>query len=276
MTTTAHPPPPATLEGWYSLCVVSRFDRHGWRRWDTNERDRALASARSTLLRITAPEDQGWSALVTLAGNTSDVLLLHLRPTLEEIIAVEQTLAREPLWEVLTPTFTFLSVTEVALYALSSQLLDETLARGGEVGDALYSEVLAARLGAEREVSHVERRLYPRIPQEMPYVCFYPMSKRRHAPHNWYALPLSERDGLMRAHGVTGRRYRGRIAQIVTGATGFEEWEWGVTLFARDALDIKHVVTDMRYDPASAEYAEFGDFFVGVRSDVETWLGMFE
>ena len=274
MSTSAHPP--ATLEGWYSLCVVSRLDRQAWRKWDDTRRAQTLTSARSALLRITAPEHQGWSALVRLAGSASDVLLLHLRPTLEEIIAVEHTLAREPLWDVLSPTFTFLSVTEVALYGLSSQLLNETLARGGEVGDALYSEALAARLGAERSLVHVERRLHPAIPQDMPYMCFYPMSKRRHDPHNWYSLPLAERDRLMHDHGLTGRRYRGRIAQIVSGATGFEEWEWGVTLFARDALDIKHVVTDMRYDPASAEFAEFGEFFVGVRSDVATWLGQFE
>lgn len=270
MAANAHPP--ATLEGWFSLCTVLRLDRHRWRTLGAPARAHALASAHDALARITAPQADGWSALVALTGSSSDLLVLHLRPTLAEIAAIEASLRREPLWDLLTPDFTFLSVTEVALYSLSTQLLEETVARGGEVGDAAYLDALEARLAVEREVSHVARRLRPPLPDDMPHVCFYPMSKRRRAPHNWYTLPLAERDRLMRDHGLTGRRYRGRISQIVTGSTGFEQWEWGVTLFARDVLDIKHIVTDMRYDPASADYAEFGEFFLGVRTDAQRWL----
>ena len=97
----------------------------------------------------------------------------------------------------------------------------------------------------------------------MPYICFYPMSKRRVPGQNWYAQTLDERSRLMQAHGRTGRRYAGRVVQIITGSIGFEAWEWGVTLFAADPLDFKKLVTDMRFDEVSATYAEFGDFFVG-------------
>ena len=97
----------------------------------------------------------------------------------------------------------------------------------------------------------------------MPYICFYPMSKRRGPEQNWYALSLAERSRLMQAHGKTGRRYAGRVLQIITGAIGFDAWEWGVTLFAKDPLDFKKLVTDMRFDEVSAKYAEFGDFYVG-------------
>ena len=109
----------------------------------------------------------------------------------------------------------------------------------------------------------MRRRLYPPRPSEMPYVCFYPMSKRRDAGQNWYTLTLEERSRLMYAHGLTGRRYAGRVQQIITGSIGFENWEWGVTLFAKDPLDVKKLVTDMRFDEVSARYAEFGDFFMG-------------
>lgn len=269
---TAHAHPPATLEGWYSLCVVARFDRRAWRFATAQSRQAARSSADETLGRLSAPAGGGWTETVTLVGSTSDVLLLHLRPTLEDIAEVERSIKCEPLWEFLIPTFSFLSVTEVAAYGLSSRLVQDTVARGGEVGDAVYREELDLRLRAEREVAHVQHRLYPVPPPDMPYVCFYPMSKRRHAPHNWYTLPLDERERLMRGHGQTGRGYRGRISQIISASTGFEEWEWGVTLFARDPLDIKRVVTDMRYDPASADYAEFGEFFVGKRCSPSVWL----
>jgi chlorite dismutase len=97
----------------------------------------------------------------------------------------------------------------------------------------------------------------------MPYVCFYPMSKRRDASQNWYTLSLDERSRLMQSHGLTGRRYAGKVQQVITGAIGLDAWEWGVTLFAKDALDFKKLVTDMRFDEVSAKYAEFGDFYVG-------------
>ena len=92
---------------------------------------------------------------------------------------------------------------------------------------------------------------------------FYPTSKRRDAGQNWYALSLEERSALMHRHGAVGRRHAGRVRQVITGAIGFDAWEWGVTLFAADPLELKRVVTDMRYDEASAKYAEFGDFYVG-------------
>ena len=97
----------------------------------------------------------------------------------------------------------------------------------------------------------------------MPYVCFYPMSKRRGESQNWYTLSLDERSRLMQAHGLTGRRYAGKVQQVITGAIGLDAWEWGVTLFAKDPLDFKKLVTDMRFDEVSAKYAEFGDFYVG-------------
>lgn len=270
VTTKVHPP--ATLEGWYSLCVVERLDRRAWRSASEVSRQAARSSANEALARLSAPACGGWTETVTLVGSTSDVLFLHLRPTLEDIAEVERILRSEPLWESLVPTFSFLSVTEVALYGLSSRLIEETQSRGGEVGDASYRETLALRLREERTVSHIQHRLYPVPPPDMTYVCFYPMSKRRHAPHNWYALPLVERERLMQGHGLTGQRYRGRISQIITASTGFEEWEWGVTLFARDPLDIKYVVTDMRYDAASADYAEFGEFYLGKRCSPSDWV----
>ena len=106
----------------------------------------------------------------------------------------------------------------------------------------------------------------------MPYVCFYPMSKRREATRNWYALPYEERYRLMEGHGRVGRNYKGRVVQLVTGSTGLDDWEWGVTLFAEDQAAIKECVHEMRFDEASAVYAEFGPFYVGLLAPVEEVL----
>jgi hydrogen peroxide-dependent heme synthase len=119
----------------------------------------------------------------------------------------------------------------------------------------------------------LEPRLHPRLPPpDARVVCFYPMSKRRDATGNWYALPYEERYRLMEGHGRVGRNYRGRVVQLVTGSTGLDDWEWGVTLFARDPADLKACVHEMRFDEASAVYADFGPFYVGLLGTVEDVL----
>jgi len=115
-----------------------------------------------------------------------------------------------------------------------------------------------------------QRRLYPRLPPEgKPAFCFYPMSKRRNVGQNWYALPYDERLELMHGHGKTGREFAGRVLQLITGSTGIDDFEWGVTLFAVHPDDLKEVVYRMRFDEASAHYAEFGPFFAGLVAPLE-------
>jgi chlorite dismutase len=118
-----------------------------------------------------------------------------------------------------------------------------------------------------------QARLYPVLPPEgKAAFCFYPMSKRRTTTFNWYALPYEERAELMRAHGTVGRTFKGRILQLITGSTGLDDWEWGVTLFAVHPDDLKACVYEMRFDEASARYAEFGPFYTGMVDAVEVVL----
>lgn len=122
----------------------------------------------------------------------------------------------------------------------------------------------AAGLPAEMK----EHRLHPRLPPEgMPAVCFYPMSKRREAGLNWYMLPYEERRALMGGHGAVGRRFAGRVLQLITGSVGLDDYEWGVTLFGQALCDLKEVVYTMRFDPASAQYAQFGPFYTGLLAE---------
>jgi chlorite dismutase len=264
--------PPETTEGWYVLHQILAWDRAALRAL-TDDRRAALArEAEATLAQMESPQAGGWSAVVPLIGSRADLMLLHFRPTLDDLGVAQRDVARLPLFDLLRPVYSFLSITEAGLYHASAQLAGDAVSRGGAVGDEEYRAEMAKRVEAERTSAHVQRRLYPTQPADMPYVCFYPMSKRRVPGQNWYALPLEERSRLMMAHGMTGRGYAGRVVQVITGAIGFESWEWGVTLFAGDPLTFKKLVTDMRFDEVSAEYAEFGEFFVGRRAGVREWL----
>jgi len=265
--------PPETTEGWYAFHQILAFDRAALRGIAAHDRNRIRIEAESALDAALSPASGGWSAVVPLVGSRADVMVVHFRPTFDGIGDVQRSLARVELLDYLRPVYTFLSVTEAGLYHASAQLAADAEARGGAVGDTQHREAMNARVAAERASAHVQRRLFPPIPSDMPYVCFYPMSKRRAPDQNWYALPLEERSRLMMAHGMTGRGYAGRVVQVITGALGLDAWEWGVTLFAADPLAFKKIVTDMRFDEVSAQYAEFGDFYVGRISTPRDWIG---
>jgi len=248
--------PPETLEGWYALHQLYAIDRRAMRALAPDAlRDLRCSSAES-LAAMTSASD-GWSALVSLVGSTANLLVMHFRPTLDELQSVQRRVEQLPVIDYLRPVMYFLSVTELGLYQLAAHGQDDPQRE--------------ARLRAERESPHTLRRLYPPLPENMPYVSFYPMSKRRDTGQNWYTLPLQDRSKLMHSHGLTGRRYAGRVTQIITGAIGLDKWEWGVTLFAKDPVDFKKLVTEMRFDEASAKYAEFGDFYVGRLTTPEAW-----
>jgi peroxiredoxin len=269
MTTPPIAHPPETLEGWYALHQIFRLTRQ------KPDATRFARLARSSAVALgsapnprkkgakNAPAPVGWSCFVRLIGSTSDLMVIHFRESLDAIGSAQDALSKTELGKTLQPAYAFLSVTEAGLYHITAELARAAEARGGKVGDTEYARTLAGRATAERESQQVRRRLYPELPDNMPYVCFYPMSKRRDASQNWYTLPLDERSRLMQAHGITGRRYSGKVQQVITGAIGLDAWEWGVTLFAQDPLDFKKLVTDMRFDEVSAKYAEFGDFYVG-------------
>jgi chlorite dismutase len=227
--------PPETLEGWYALHQIYTCETHDMRQLDTT---------------VASPPGEGWSVAVPLIGSIADLMVIHFRPTLDAIGDAQREFGAKGEKGGLHLAYSFLSVTEAGMYHLTAK-------HGNDPA------TLAEKIAAEKDTDHVRKRLYPPVPAGMPYVCFYPMSKRRDAGQNWYTLGLEERSRLMYSHGMTGRRYAGRVQQIITGSIGFENWEWGVTLFAKDPLDIKKLVTDMRFDEVSAKYAEFGDFFLG-------------
>lgn len=255
ISTTAHPP--ETVEGWYALHQIFRRAPDAPHADDDDDPLMGIDVG-----SITRRLSDGWTAVCSLIGSVDELMVIHFRRTLEEIQEA-QGYADVLRGSHLHISYAFLSVTEAGLYHITAQLSADALRRGGSVGDAEYKAKVAERVNAEVATDHIQRRLFPELPHDMPYVCFYPMSKRRGLGQNWYTLSLDERSRLMTAHGLTGRRYAGKVQQIITGAIGFENWEWGVTLFAKDPLDFKKLITDMRFDEVSAKYAEFGEFYVG-------------
>ena len=257
---------PGTIEGWYCLHQMVRVDWRALRALGGQERGALVREATELFGDFARPERAGWSAVYRLIGGGADLMFVHFRETLDELADVQLAIRRSRLGAYLQIAYDFTSVTEAGLYHDSAQA-----AEAAQGDRKKYQAMLDEAAAAEGASPHVKSRLYPEPPADMRYVSFYPMSKRRVHPDNWYALPVADRNRMMREHGLSGRRFAGRIFQVITGAVGFDEWEWGVTLFAREPLDIKRVVTELRYDEASAKYGEFGEFFVGVHMRHDAW-----
>ena len=235
---------PETLEGWFALHDLRRFDRIAWRRLPAAERERALTEATDLLASFERVEDAsaGRSVTYSVIGHKADLLLFHLRPEVGELHELERAFDDTLLAAYTTRPTSYLSVVEMSRH-------------GSPEGAAANIE----------DSPYVQARLYPEIPPHSAYVCFYPMSKKREGTDNWYTLSAADRGELMREHGRTGRGYAGRVTQVVTGSMGLDDWEWGVTLFSDDPLLIKKLVYEMRFDEASARFADFGSFYVGRR-----------
>ncbi|MEF8813301.1 MAG: heme-binding protein [Halovenus sp.] len=241
--------PPPTDEGWYALHEFYRIDWDRWRGATARERRRALADGIEFLedALSVGDSDDGASALYSVLGNEADVMVLHLRPTSAHLGALERGFQRTDFAAYTERTDSFVSVTEASGYSERARdYFEDEL----DEDSGLYN--------------YIRTRLYPEIP-DATHVCFYPMDKRRQPEQNWYDLPFEERAEHMAAHGDIGRDYGGRVVQMITGAIALDDWEWGVTLWGDDLTDMKDLLYEMRFDPSTSQYAEFGSFSVGRR-----------
>jgi hydrogen peroxide-dependent heme synthase len=258
--------PPATLEGWYALHQTFATDWQALQALPVEQRASIAHEAAQSFEEWQAPPAGGWSAAFRLVGGGADWLFVHFRTSLDELAALQLRLRRSSFGELLRLTYDYVSVTEAGLYHATAQAAREAEPRSKD-----FERMLAEVAEADFHSPHARTRLFPEVPSGMRFVSFYPMNKRRAHGQNWYALPIEERNRLMREHGMTGRRYANRVFQVITGSVGLDDWEWGVTLFARDPLEFKRIVTEMRYDEASAVYGEFGQFLTGIRIAPEDW-----
>jgi len=255
------PAVPLTLEGAFILHQMFRVRWTAWRDLGSTDRKHVLSRAISTFAAMEAHRQEP-TALFSLLGHKGDLMLVHFRRTLDELNHAELTVAGSEINEYLEPTTSYLSVIELGLYEASVKLYSGLTAKGLQPGTAEWNREVEAELVKQREAA--TPRLWPEIPRRR-YLCFYPMNKFRGETKNWYSEPIHERQRMMGEHGMIGRHYAGRVTQIISGSIGFDDWEWGVDLFADDPIVFKKLVYEMRFDEASAVYGLFGAFFVGLR-----------
>ena len=255
------PAAPLTLDGAFILHQMFRIRWAAWRALSSSDRKHLLAHA-ITIFAAMEDNHQEPTALFSLLGHKGDLMLVHFRKTVDELNHAELTVAASELNEYLEPAGSYLSVIELGLYEASVKLYSELTAKGLHAGTAEWNREVDAELAKQREAAAA--RLWPEIPRRR-YLCFYPMNKFRGETKNWYGEPIHERQRMMREHGMIGRHYAGRVTQIISGSIGFDDWEWGVDLFADDPLVFKKLVYEMRFDEASAVYGLFGAFYVGLR-----------
>jgi hydrogen peroxide-dependent heme synthase len=255
------PPVPLTIEGYSVLHQMMRVRWAAWRQLAATEKAAIVDEAAGTLGRM-EQNSAGQSALFSLLGHKGDVMFIHFRQSFDELNAAELQLAQLRLSDFLEPTTSYLSVIELGLYESTIKAYRDLKDRGIEAHSDEWKQAIAEVLARQKEA--MRPRLFPELPKHR-YVSFYPMDRRRGEAKNWYTLPIEERARQMNEHGLVGRRYAGEVRQIITGSIGFDDWEWGVDLFADDPLVFKKLIYEMRFDEVSAVYALFGQFYLGLR-----------
>jgi peroxiredoxin len=258
----ALPPVPLTVEGASVLHQMMRIRRAAWRGLSEPERKRILDEAAGVFGALEQPSGGRQSAIYSLLGHKGDLMLVHFRRSFEELNQAEIEIARLALTDYLEPAHSYLSVIELGLYESTSKVYRSLAEKGVQPHSEEWNREIDATL--ERQRQAMAPRLWPEIPAAK-YLCFYPMDRRRGESKNWYQESMAERARMMNEHGMIGRRYAGEVKQIITGSIGFDDWEWGVDLFAEDPLVFKRLIYEMRFDEVSAVYALFGAFYVGLR-----------
>ena len=256
-----NPAVPETLEGW---SVLHQMFRVRWDAWKTLPRGRRKEMADEAIALLAPLEGlkEGPSALVTLLGHKGDLMLIHFRKTFDELSQIELQITRLGFHDLLEATSSYVSIVELGLYDMTAKIHEDLKGRGLKTGTDEFERVFDEEMTKQRE--RMLGRLFSEIPRRRQ-VCFYPMSKRRGEVKNWYTVPFEKRAAMMHEHGLIGRAYSGQVTQIISGSIGLDDWEWGVDLFADDPVVFKKLIYEMRFDEASADYAEFGPFFVGLQ-----------
>lgn len=249
-------------EGWHVLHLFYRVEHGQWSMLSPEERITAKTHLTELVQEIRATENTQL-LIFSMVSPKADIGFMLLTPDLHTANAFEKRLTLSLGPDVLTPVYSFLSLTEESEYVTSDEEYMESLkAEGLEPGSPEFQakmEEFSARMAKYRK-----DKLYPVLPVWEVF-CFYPMSKRRNPDgQNWYALSFEERKKLMGGHARVGRSYHGKILQLITGSTGLDDAEWGVTLFAHDTFYVKEIVYKMRFDEVTYQYGEFSDFYIGL------------
>ncbi len=253
------PPEPLTLEG---SSVLHSMYRVRWSALKALPAARRLDMVAEAQRVFQQAEADGQTALYSVFGHKADLMIVHFRPSFEELKATELAVDALALREYLEPSHSYLSIVELGLYESSLKLYRQMKTNNVTPNSPEWMSVMEETM--TRQADAMKVRLFPKIPAAR-YICFYPMDRRRGEEKNWYALPIENRQKQMDVHGTKGRRWAGKVLQIISGSIGFDDWEWAVDLFSNEPVNFKKLIYEMRFDEVSAEYSNFGIFMVGVR-----------
>lgn len=253
-------------EGWFVTHLFYRVDRVRWAAADKEEREQARGAFARILDEFRRIENQQ-AFTYSVWGHKADLAVLLVDPELHHLNETENDLLAAFPPGTLQPVHSFTSMSEISEYMSQEKDYDRNLREQEGLSPDFPEYQKKMEDFRSRMRVYINERLYPRIPDHR-VMCFYPMNKARGEKDNWYLLDFDTRKTLMASHAISGRRYSGKVKQLVTGSIGLDAWEWGVTLFADDPFYFKKIVYEMRYDEASARYGEFGDFVVGLRLEV--------
>jgi peroxiredoxin len=262
---TGRPPAPQQVpisleptEGWHCSHFYYRFDR-GVLAGMSPEKLQAGREAILAILDPAGPDAPQRLQTSVVSGHKADFSLMLMDPHPLKIERVNQRLLASPIGPALVPTYSFVSVTEISEYVPSVEQYGQKLVAEG---DAEGSPAHAAKLKAyaDRLPMMNRQRLTPEFPP-YPTTCFYPMNKKRKVGENWFLMSFAERNKMMAEHAKSGMTFAGKVQQLITVSVGLDDWEWGVTLWAKNPQYLTEIVYQMRFDEASARYAEFGPFY---------------
>jgi chlorite dismutase len=261
-----HPNVPESLDSWSILHRMFRFDRRRFGALDARRQAEIAAEAVAACL-ITAGKADSDLGLAQLLGHKADLMFTHYARSFDDLGAVQTAIDRLALRDYLEPLTSYVSVLELGLYEATGKIHAELRDRGLKPHSDDWTAAFDAALAEQAKSPRNAARLWAPIPQRR-YVCFYPMDKKRGEAINWYMLPYDERAALMLDHGKIGRSFHGLVTQVISGSIGFDDWEWGVDLYADDPLVFKKLIYEMRFDEASARYAAFGPFYTGLQFSI--------
>ncbi|MDF1816994.1 MAG: heme-dependent peroxidase [Verrucomicrobiales bacterium] len=249
-------------EGWHVIHLFYKIEHSQWDLFSDEEKREAKAHLSQLVQDIRSDDAQ--LLTFSMVSPKSDIGFMLLTADLHKANEFEKKLTLSLGADVLTPTYSYLSMTELSEYTTTREQYGESLVTedGVEKDSTEYNEKLDEF--DRRMKKYNSDRLYPNMPDWQVF-CFYPMGKRRGEQDNWYDMEYEERRKLMMGHARVGRTYSGRVRQLITGSTGLDEMEWGVTLFAHNTQEIKDIVYEMRFDKVSSRYADFGDFYIGLQ-----------
>ena len=251
-------------QGIHVMHLFHRINRAAWAAAGAEASKKALAALEKVAEQFPGPAHPRMASFVNVGGK-ADIAFMLYHADLVGLSALQRAVELAFPPGTLEPVYTYLSVTELPDYVSNDDDLKRMIQHGErklQPGTPEFDEAFKAAQTRNKEYQFY--RLNPEL-EDWEIMCFYPMNKKRSGADNWYSLDFDARKKLMAGHAKTGRKYAGRISQLITGSTGLDDWEWGVTLMAHQLDAVKEIVYEMRFDEVSARYGEFGEFYINLR-----------